>query len=438
MTNQEKKALYEKNLNYFTKQRKMADKYAIGMLLFYFLFGLIVAPFYDTWGIAIIIGGLSIAAVAIPRYLLPKSDLYIYVLSVVLAVFMAQFIYQMHGLFEMHFTVFIGMAFMIVFQHWKYLLPIILMVAVHHIAFAVLQFIYGVEDIYFSELSIMKLSTFIFHVVLAVIVWLLNVLWTIDFRNRTFNFLKIQSELADKEQMENMVNTIMATSQQLVAVTDTASATIKGMYDKLNEQAASNEEISSSMEEMAATIQHNTSNSQKAEDLTQETAVYVEKSVDTVSNTVTMLRQIANKIRVVEEISRQTNLLALNAAVEAARAGEHGKGFAVVAAEVRKLAERSQIAATEINDLSSNSLNISAELKKQFDALVPKYNELTGLIKEVYQASKEQAQGSEQINEAIQRLNSLTQSNTEYFQKMEDLAQSIEKTSFELHSSINQ
>ncbi len=94
---------------------------------------------------------------------------------------------------------------------------------------------------------------------------------------------------------------------------------------------------------------------------------------------------------IIEEIARQTNLLALNAAIEAARAGEHGKGFAVVAAEVRKLAERSQVAAGEIGKLSSSSVDVAENAGAMLNRLVPDIQKTSELVQEISASSKEQA-----------------------------------------------
>ncbi len=125
------------------------------------------------------------------------------------------------------------------------------------------------------------------------------------------------------------------------------------------------------MEEMAANIRQNSENATTTEKIAAQASSSAEKSGQAVANSVQAMRTIAEKIRIVQEIARQTDLLALNAAIEAARAGQHGKGFAVVASEVRKLAERSQTAATEIGELSSSTLQVSEEAGQMLQQLVP-------------------------------------------------------------------
>ena len=136
-------------------------------------------------------------------------------------------------------------------------------------------------------------------------------------------------------------------------------------------QAASAEQASSSMEEMVSNIKQNADNAQQTDKIANKSATDAQESGKSVLEAVSAMREIASKISIIEEIARQTNLLALNAAIEAARAGEHGKGFAVVAAEVRKLAERSQKAAGEINQLSGTTLKVSEKAGEMLQSWYP-------------------------------------------------------------------
>ena len=168
------------------------------------------------------------------------------------------------------------------------------------------------------------------------------------------------------------------------------------------EQAASAEEASSSVEEMSATIRQNADNAVQTEKIALKSSADADESGRAVFEAVTAMKNIAEKIGIIEEIARQTNLLALNAAIEAARAGEHGKGFAVVASEVRKLAERSQAAAAEISRLSSSSMNVAERAGQMLSKLVPDIQKTSELVQEISAASKEQTSGSDQISGAIQ------------------------------------
>ena len=125
------------------------------------------------------------------------------------------------------------------------------------------------------------------------------------------------------------------------------------------------------MEEITSSIRQNADNAQQTEQIALAAATDAESGGEAVSKAVVAMKNIADKISIVEDIARQTNLLALNAAIEAARAGEHGKGFAVVAAEVRKLAERSGQAAGEISDLSASSVDIAETAGELLTKLVP-------------------------------------------------------------------
>ena len=175
------------------------------------------------------------------------------------------------------------------------------------------------------------------------------------------------------------------------------------------EQASATQEASSSMEEMSSNIRQSTDNSSQTEKIARKASDDAIGGGEAVGKAVTAMKQIAQKITIIDEIARQTNLLALNAAIEAARAGEHGKGFAVVAAEVRKLAERSQEAAAEISDISATSVEVAEHAGEMLERLVPEIQKTSDLIQEISASSVEMNSGADQINKAIQQLDQTTQ-----------------------------
>jgi two-component system, sensor histidine kinase and response regulator len=159
-----------------TEIKKRSDRLMNYFLLSFFVAGLLLAVFYDTWFIALGVGGTSLLAYYSVKILLPKSDLYQYVLSVVLAVFMAQFIYQMHGLFEMHFFAFIASAILITYQQWKLQIPLMIVVVIHHAGLGYLQNI-GYNKVYFTQLDALTLQAFVIHIILAAIIFYTCGLW---------------------------------------------------------------------------------------------------------------------------------------------------------------------------------------------------------------------------------------------------------------------
>jgi methyl-accepting chemotaxis protein len=202
-------------------------------------------------------------------------------------------------------------------------------------------------------------------------------------------------------------------------------------------QAAAAEEASSSMEEMVSNIKQNADNAQQTDKIANKSARDAQESGKSVLEAVAAMKEIANKISIIEEIARQTNLLALNAAIEAARAGEHGKGFAVVAAEVRKLAERSQKAAAEINQLSANTLRVSEKSGEMLDKLVPDIQRTAELVQEITAASKEQDTGAEQINKALQQLEQVIQQNASASEEMASTTEELTGQSDQLVSALS-
>jgi len=211
---------------------------------------------------------------------------------------------------------------------------------------------------------------------------------------------------------------IAATGKEMSTMADTLST-------GANQQAAAAEEVSTSMEEMVASIRLNADNASHTEKIALKSVESAREGGQAVAATVAQMKEIANKISVIEEIARQTDMLASNAAIEAARAGKYGRGFAVVAAEVRKLAERSKHAAVKISQLSSSSVKIAENSGKMLSEIVLSIEKTSGLVREISATSNEQSTGSEQINNAIQQLDQVIQERTATSEQMSATADNL-------------
>jgi methyl-accepting chemotaxis protein len=185
------------------------------------------------------------------------------------------------------------------------------------------------------------------------------------------------------------------------------------LSDGANQQATSSEEISSSMEQILSTIQHNTRNAQETEQIALQAVKGIRNGNEATQALIQSMNNIVQKISIVGEIAKQTNLLAINAAIESSRYGIQGKSFGVVAAEIKKLAERSQLAAKEINELSKQGLHQASETGKMLLEIIPDIEHTSQLVKQIADSSLEQKISSEEINKGIQQLNTVTQQNAE-------------------------
>jgi methyl-accepting chemotaxis protein len=227
---------------------------------------------------------------------------------------------------------------------------------------------------------------------------------------------KALTQMSDK--LKEVITTIKTGSLNIASASQQLSATSEQISQGASSQAASFEEVSSSMEEMTSNIQQNAKNAMQTEKIAMNAAESIKVGYESSVNAEESMKEIANKIMIINDIAFQTNILALNAAVEAARAGEHGKGFAVVATEVRKLAERSKLAAEEIGVLSKNGVDIAQKAGEQLGSVVPEIDRIAKLVQEITAASNEQNTTADQINKAIQSLSNVTQQNAASSEEM--------------------
>jgi len=237
--------------------------------------------------------------------------------------------------------------------------------------------------------------------------------------------------------IRKIVNGILQNAQDLASSSEEINATAETLSSSANEQAANVEEISSSLEEISSTITQNTANAKRTNSMAKKTVGETEEGGKAVAQTVDAMINIAEKIKVIEDIAYQTNLLALNAAIEAARAGDHGKGFAVVASEVRKLAERSQKAAQDIGEMATSSTDVAQKAGELLEIMIPSINETADLVQEITVASEEQDTGVSQVARGMDQLNQLTQHNASASEELASTSESLSSQAQNLNEQVS-
>ncbi|MBI4979340.1 MAG: chemotaxis protein [Spirochaetes bacterium] len=247
------------------------------------------------------------------------------------------------------------------------------------------------------------------------------------------------------EDIRNVVATVSAGSNQLSDSANTLSASAAGQATSVEEVSSSVQEVSASIDDvstslqvMTATIKQNYDNARQTEKIAAKSANDAKDGGNAFNETVAAMKEIADKVMIIQEIARQTNLLSLNASIEAARAGEHGKGFAVVASEVQKLADRSQRAAGEIGVLSKKSVQVAEKAGEMLTKLVPDIQKTSELVAEISAASSEQSSSAQQINNSVQQINNSVQQVSAAVQNVNAAAQDAAAGSEEVASTAEE
>jgi len=248
---------------------------------------------------------------------------------------------------------------------------------------------------------------------------------TMDVRRKDEVGMLQTAFVAMAAKLAQTVGEVRAAASALSSASMQVSSSSQSLSQGTSEQAASVEETTSSLEQMSASITQNAENSRQTEQMALKGAKDADESGKAVQETMDAMKAIAEKITIIQEIAYQTNLLALNAAIEAARAGEHGKGFAVVATEVRKLAERSQVAAKEVGGLAGSSVRVAEHSGQLLGELVPAIRKTAELVQEVAAASNEQSSGVSQMNKAMGQVDQVTQRNASAAEELASTAEEM-------------
>lgn len=401
---------------------QQADKLFLFVLTGLLLVSFGLAPIHGTLVIALLVGIPLTLIPAILIFTMPGAFITRVSVAISLMIYCALHIHQTQGLTEVHFGIFVLLAFLLAYQDWWVILVAALTVAVHHVVFNFLQEqgvnVYCFTMPGFHHVVIHAAYVVVESGVLIYLAYFMRKNAVVVFKNNQMLSKNSDSMQRAVLEIHGHMNDILAAAEQIASDSADLSDRSETQTDNLNRTA-------STLEEFTASVKNTADSAQQANHLvtsTSDTATQGRDIVMQVTEMMNVIQENAHKVgsitEVIDSIAVQTNLLALNAAVEAARAGEQGKGFAVVASEVRSLAQRSANAAKEIKALintSTENIGTGGQLVQSagvsMSQIVDSVNQVVTIMAEIAHASQAQSSGIESINESVIQMDDATKQN---------------------------
>ncbi|GAB3459262.1 methyl-accepting chemotaxis protein [Massilia terrae] len=389
-----------------------ADKMFVPVLWALFLFTMALGFSFDSLALATLLGGAIAAVPTVLVLVAPGSVASRYAVGIALMLFCALNIQQTHGQIELHFGIFVLLAFLVCYQDWGVVIAAAGVVAVHHLSFNYLQQ-WGYPTICFAHPGLDRVLIHAAYVVVEA-----GVLSYLAVRMKHDSTAVVDSSAALQETLDTMRHTADKIAHGMQLITSASGDVASGnatVSSSATAQASSLEHATVAMKSLTDTVKQNADHAALANELVSSASSVALAGGDVVSNVVTTMasirassRKIEDIIGVIDGIAFQTNILALNAAVEAARAGEQGRGFAVVATEVRSLAHRSAQAAKEIKQLIGDSVgqvDAGSELVdkagRTMEQIVQSVKQVAEIMAAISVASRDQRDGIETVNQTI-------------------------------------